>query len=96
MSKAMDDSNQVVTKGFLRTEMRQEFALFRREMREMMQEMLRPLASNVATLQADVADIRHYMKTELVTRSEFHARMDAFAGRGGPLPGGPLPPQVRS
>lgn len=92
MSKAMDDSNQVVTKGFLRTEMRQEFAAFRQELRE----MLRPMAANITTLQADVTDIRHYMKTELVTRSEFHARMDAFTGRGGPLPGGPLPPQVRS
>jgi BMFP domain-containing protein YqiC len=85
----MDDSQEVVTKGFFRQEMRKEFAAFRdsfrmelrAELREDIREMLRPMVANIANLQADVTDIRGYMKTQLVTREEFHARMDAFAGR---------------
>lgn len=73
----VNDANEVVTKGYLRDVMREEFGAFRAEMRD----MLRPIVGTIANLQTDVADIRHYMKTELVTRAEFHARMDAFAGR---------------
>lgn len=70
MSEAMDDSSEVVTKGFLRDTLRTEI-----------REALRPVVGRIVTMQDDVADIRRYMKTELVTRNEFHARMDAFAGR---------------
>lgn len=38
-------------------------------------------SNELAQHSAEFADIRHYMKTELVTRSEFHARMDAFVRR---------------
>lgn len=43
--------------------------------------MMRPVTITLANHTAELADIRGYMKEHLVTRSEFHARMDGFAGR---------------
>lgn len=70
----VDDSNEVVTKGYFRDTLRSEI---RNELRD----ALRPIFSLLANHTAELRDIRTYMKTQLVTREEFHARMDAFAGR---------------
>lgn len=43
--------------------------------------MMRPVTITLANHTAELADIRGYMKEHLATRSEFHARMDGFAGR---------------
>ena len=61
--------------------LRGEFKVFRVEMREMLQEMLRPIFITLANHTAELADIRGYMRDKLVTRDEFHSRMDGFTGR---------------
>lgn len=55
----------------------EEFRSFRTEVRE----MLRPVFITLANHTAELADIRGYMKDKMVTRDEFHSRMDGFAGR---------------
>jgi hypothetical protein len=77
MAEDMDDSQELVTKGFLRS----EFALFRAELRVELRELFRPIVATLAHHSAELADIRGYIKTSLVTRDEFHTRMDAFTGR---------------
>ncbi len=42
---------------------------------------IRPLAAEITLLRMDVTDIRSHIKEKLVTRDEFHARMDAFTRR---------------
>lgn len=47
-------------------------------------ELLRPIATiamTVAHHSAELADIRSHIKDKMVTRDEFHSRMDGFAGR---------------
>lgn len=44
-------------------------------------DMLRPIVATLAHHSAELSDIRGYIKTNLVTRDEFHSRLDAFAGR---------------
>lgn len=66
--------------GTLRDEfgaLRGEFGALRAELRE----MLRPIMITLANHSAELADIRGYMKDKMVTRDEFHSRMDAFTGR---------------
>lgn len=60
-----------------REEILGEFKSFRAEMRD----MIRPIAITLANHTAELADIRGYMKDKMVTRDEFHSRMDAFTGR---------------
>jgi len=66
--------------GLLKDEFRafrSEFGSFRIEIRE----MFRPVMITLAHHTAELADIRGYVKDKLVTREEFHSRMDGFAGR---------------
>lgn len=60
-----------------RDEMRAEFKTFRAEIRD----LFRPIAITLAHHTAELADIRGYIKDKLVTRDEFHSRIDAFTGR---------------
>lgn len=60
-----------------RDEMLGEFKAFRTEIRD----IIRPIAITLANHTAELADIRGYMKDKMVTRDEFHARMDGFSGR---------------
>lgn len=60
-----------------------DFANFRnefKEFREEMRDMFRPIRITLAHHAAELADIRGYIKDKLVTRDEFHSRMDAFTG----------------
>ncbi|MDE2141803.1 MAG: hypothetical protein KGJ84_05265 [Elusimicrobia bacterium] len=80
MTKA--DFDQFVTKmdfGRFATkeDIRSEIGAFRDEMRQ----LLRPITVTLANHAAELADIRGYVKDKLVTRDEFHSRMDAFTGR---------------
>ena len=56
---------------------RAEFGSFRAEMRD----MFRPIQITLAHHTAELADIRGYLKDKVVTRDEFHSRMDGFTGR---------------
>ena len=56
---------------------RTDFNSFRDEIRQ----LLRPIAVTLAHHTAELADIRGYIKDKLVTRDEFHSRMDAFTGK---------------
>ncbi|MDE2509720.1 MAG: hypothetical protein KGL74_01240 [Elusimicrobia bacterium] len=76
------DFDQFVTKmdfGRFATkeDIRSEIGAFRDEMRQ----LLRPITVTLANHTAELADIRGYVKDKLVTRDEFHSRMDAFTGR---------------
>ncbi|MFI5346666.1 MAG: hypothetical protein ACHQ51_09865 [Elusimicrobiota bacterium] len=80
----MEDANQPATKADLRelslavkADVRNVIEAFRDEMRL----LLRPITVTLANHTAELADIRGYMKDKLVTRDEFHSRMDAFTGR---------------
>lgn len=68
-----DEDSQPATRGDLKSEMRD----FREEMRD----LLRPIVALLTRHSAELADIRGYMRDKLVTRDEFHSRMDAFSGR---------------
>ena len=60
-------------------ELRADFRAFTVEMRD----LLRPIQINVARHTGELADIREELKgvrTNMVTRDEFHSRMDGFAG----------------
>ncbi len=50
-------------------------------LRDEMRELLRPINITLAHHTAELADIRGYIKAKMVTREEFHSRMDGFAGR---------------
>ena len=49
--------------------------------KEDLREIIRPIAITVANHTAELADIRGYLKDKMVTRDEFHSRMDGFAAR---------------
>lgn len=70
------DTNEQVTKGELGL-LRDNLLAFRMEVRGMFRPMMITLARQTAAL----ADIRGYLKDKVVTRDEFHSRMDGFAGR---------------
>jgi hypothetical protein len=80
-----DDENRPATKADLRElatrgelgSLREEFSALRAEIRE----MFRPIMITLANHTAELADIRGYIKDKMVTRDEFHSRMDAFTGR---------------
>ncbi|OGR91694.1 MAG: hypothetical protein A2V88_03715 [Elusimicrobia bacterium RBG_16_66_12] len=44
-------------------------------------ETFRPIHIALAHHTAELADIRGYLKDKMVTRDEFHSRMDGFTGR---------------
>lgn len=72
------DLNAFATKADLNAFMtKADFAEFRGELREELRVMFRPILATLANHTAELADIRGKM----VTRDEFHSRMDAFAGR---------------
>ena len=58
-----------------------EIAAMRDDIITAVRDMIRPLALTTAHHSAELADIRGYMKDKLVTRDEFHSRMDGFARR---------------
>lgn len=61
--------NEPATKGDLRS--------FQTEMRE----LFRPITITLAHHTAELADIRGHIKDKMVTREEFHSRMDGFTGK---------------
>lgn len=67
------DLNAFATKADMKT----EFAIFRAEIHD----LFRPIAITLAHHTAELADIRGHIKEKMVTRDEFHSRMDGFAGR---------------
>ena len=60
-----------------RSEIRGDFATFREEIRD----LIRPITITLAHHTAELADIRGHIKDKMVTRDEFHSRMDGFTGR---------------
>ncbi|MCM2304915.1 MAG: hypothetical protein NDJ72_09450 [Elusimicrobia bacterium] len=60
-----------------KADMKAEFAAFRSEIHD----LFRPIAITLAHHTAELADIRGHIKEKMVTRDEFHSRMDGFAGR---------------
>lgn len=60
-----------------KADMKAEFAIFRAEIHD----LFRPIAITLAHHTAELADIRGHIKEKMVTREEFHSRMDGFAGR---------------
>ena len=88
MDEAMSGSdNEPSTKGDLRalksdvsafrSELKADFAQFRTEIRE----LFRPITITLAHHTAELADIRGHIKDKMVTREEFHSRMDGFTAR---------------
>lgn len=76
-----DDAHEPATKGDLsvmRAEMKSDFAVM---IRSEIREALRPITITLAHHTAELADIRGHIKDKMVTRDEFHSRMDGFAGR---------------
>ena len=75
--------NEPATKGDLRAvqgdvqAMRGDIARMRDEVRD----LLRPVIVTLAHHTAELADIRGHVKDKMVTREEFHSRMDGFTGR---------------
>ena len=81
-----DDGHQPATKADLRefatkADMSTEFTKFREELREEIRDIFRPIVVTLAHHTAELADIRGHIKDKMVTRDEFHSRMDGFAGR---------------
>ena len=77
-----DDGHLPATKADLRDfATKADFATFRDDIIGAVRDMIRPLALATAHHSAELADIRGYMKDKLVTRDEFHSRMDGFARR---------------
>ncbi len=89
------DLREFATKADLREFVTKlDFQLFAQEMRDLFKltasredlknlvtrDEFRRTAVAVAKLTEDVADIRNHIKEKLVTRDEFHSRMDGFAG----------------
>lgn len=64
-----------------KAELQASLATMRDEIIGAVRDMIRPLAVDVVHLKADVADVRGHIKDKLVTREEFHSRMDGFARR---------------
>lgn len=78
-----DDAHEPATKGELRL-MRSDIAVIRDDIgafRNEIREALRPITITLAHHTAELADIRGHIKDKMVTRDEFHSRMDGFAGR---------------
>lgn len=63
------NDNDSATKGDLRA------------LRDDLREMLRPITMTLAHHTAELADIRGHIKDKMVTREEFHSRMDGFTGK---------------
>jgi polyhydroxyalkanoate synthesis regulator phasin len=60
--------------------MRGDIVAMRDDIAAAMREQLRPIVATLAHHTAELADIRGHIKDKLVTRGEFHSRMDAYAG----------------
>jgi uncharacterized hydantoinase/oxoprolinase family protein len=67
------DLERFATKADLRTTLK--------DLTEEIRGFTRQFALEIMNLKTDVSDIRGYMKDKLVTRDEFHARMDGFGRR---------------
>lgn len=61
--------------------MRSDILVMRDDILAAMRDMLRPITITLAHHTAELADIRGHIKEKMVTRDEFHSRMDGFAGR---------------
>jgi len=72
-----DDAHEPATKG----DMNVMRGGLRDDIVTAVRDMIRPLALATAHHSAELADIRGYMKDKLVTRDEFHSRMDGFTRR---------------
>ena len=70
------DLRDFATKGDLR-EIAGMITLIRSEIRD----QFRPITITLAHHTAELADIRGHIKDKMVTRDEFHSRMDGFSGR---------------
>jgi hypothetical protein len=91
MDDVSSSDNEPATKGDMRLlkgdvrafrgEMRSEFSQFRTELREELRELIRPITITLAHHTAELADIRGHIKDKMVTREEFHSRMDGFTGK---------------
>jgi chromosome segregation ATPase len=95
MDEVLNGDNEPATKGELKSEMnalrvdfssfrsefRGEFSQFRQELREEIRELFRPITITLANHTAELADIRGHIKNNMVTRDEFHSRMDGFTRR---------------
>ena len=78
MNEVMHEhENEPATKG----ELRLGLTSLRTELRDDIREMLRPITITLAHHTAELADIRGHIKDKMVTREEFHSRMDGFTGR---------------
>ena len=78
------DDNEPATKGELRAglaSVRADIASLREALRDDVSMMLRPITITLAHHTAELADIRGHIKDKMVTREEFHSRMDGFSGR---------------
>jgi hypothetical protein len=88
MNEDMNGNEQPATKAdmhAMRTDIiattRSEMASGFKSLRDDIRDMLHPIIVKLTHHDAELADIRGYIKTQLVTRDEFHSRMDAFTGR---------------
>jgi hypothetical protein len=78
-----EDSHMPATKGDLAA-MKGAFSEFRAEMKAdftEMKDILRRVAITAMNTESRLHDLTRYVHTELVTRKEFHGRMDTFTGR---------------
>ena len=69
-------------KNELKTELKTELTSgLRTAIKADIQEALKPIAVIVARHETELRETRDYMRANLVTKDEFHTRMDAFARR---------------
>jgi hypothetical protein len=80
MDDVPDADHQPVSKAEFRAS-QAEFRSSQREFRDELRSEFRALAITLAHHTAELADIRGYMKDKLVTRDEFHSRMDEHERR---------------
>lgn len=62
------------------SDLKADVASIKTDVREM-KDMFMKMGVTLAHHTAELSDIRGYIKTNLVTRDEFHSRMDGFTGR---------------
>ena len=78
MDEAMNGSeNEPATRGDLKVLREDIVTALRSEMRD----LFRPIVATLANHTAELAEIRSHIKDKMVTREEFHSRMDGFTRR---------------
>lgn len=79
MKQDMNADDRPATSGDVKTIVQEivgaSMAAFRLEMRD----MFRPIVATLAQHTEQLAEIRGEIRTKLVTRDEFHSRMDAIS-----------------